>query len=128
MAQDTTFLKIGNHVVQKITKFDVGQNRLYAADSGRDLAGVNHATLIGIYPKIEVGVAQYSQSEMRAFLNAVDTGKHGLSVTWWDEKSGKVRTGESYYINDFTISLVDAKTMRYHPFEFNLIPNTKRGD
>ena len=37
-----------------ITEIEYGYNKLWASDSGRNLAGVNTGTLIGIFPKLKI--------------------------------------------------------------------------
>lgn len=115
-------LYIDGWLVPKLTKYEVAYNRLWADDSGRDMAGNNKATLIGIYPKLQIEVGSYTKDEMNEFLKRAN--KAELSVTWYDAEGMKKRENISYYINDFTISL--KSNGNYKAFSFNLIPNKKR--
>jgi hypothetical protein len=122
MAQQVLY--IGGWKVPKLIKYDVQYNKLWSEDSGRDLTGENKATLVGFYPKIQVQVGSYTQSEMRTFLNKIN--KEAIKVDYYDEQYGKILTGLSYYANDYTISVKNTKKMIYNGFDFNLIPNKKR--
>ena len=110
--------------VPKLIQYEIGYNKLYAEDSGRDLDGNNRATLIGIFPKLQVKVGSYDEQEMSEFLKKVN--KPELRISWYDPEIKGMREGISYYINDFNISLKRAGLMIYEGFSFNLIPNQKR--
>lgn len=118
--------------VPKLVKYSCGYNKLYKDGSGRDLKGVNHAKLIGIYPKLEVQVGSFTQAEMGRFLHEVNSNPNDIKVSWYDEqlayenKNNGIRSNISYYINDFTIDIKKTSTMDYKSFSFNLIPNKKR--
>lgn len=122
MAQQVLYLD--GWLVPKLTKYEVAYNKLWASDSGRDMAGENKGTLIGIYPKLQVEVGSYTENEMSLFLSKVN--KAEITVSWYDAEIKGLRTNVSYYINDFTISPKSIKTMKYQGFSFNLIPNKKR--
>lgn len=115
-------LYIDGWLVPKLTKFEVAYNKLWADDSGRDMAGNNKGTLIGIFPKIQVEVGSYTPTEMNNFLSHANKGE--LSVSWYDAQGEKTWNNISYYINDFAISVKPSGY--YNGFNFNLIPNRKR--
>lgn len=117
-------LFINGWLVPKLTKYETSYNKLWASDSGRDMAGNNKGTLIGIYPKIQVEVGSYTEEEMSRFLK--ETNKAELLVSWYDAETKEQAVNISYYSNDITVSLKNTKTMKYNAFSFNLIPNKKR--
>ena len=117
-------LYIDSWKVPKLIKYEVAYNKLWADDSGRDLAGNNKATLIGIFPKLQVEVGSYNEEEMSQFLKKVNKAK--WSINWYDAETKAMRNGVSYYINDFSVSLKNTAAMKYNGFNFNLIPNKKR--
>ena len=117
-------LYINGWLVPKLIKYETGYNKLWASDSGRDMAGENKGTLIGIYPKLQVEVGSYTEEEMSRFLKEVN--KAELMISWYDAETKATAINISYYINDFTISLKNTRTMKYNSFSFNLIPNKKR--
>lgn len=118
--------------VPKLVQYKCGYDKLYKEGSGRDLKGVNHSKLVGIYPKLEVQVGEFTQEEMGRFLHEVNTKPNDIKVSWYDEqlayeqKNNGIRANISYYINDFSIDVKKTSTMMYKGFSFNLIPNTKR--
>ena len=122
MAQQVLY--IDGWLVPKLTKYEIAYNKLWADDSGRDMAGNNKGTLIGIFPKIQVQVGTFDEDEMKTFLQKVN--KAELTISWYDPEIKGIRSGVSYYINDFTVSPKNTKTMKYNAFSFNLIPNKKR--
>lgn len=115
-------LYIDGWLVPKLIKYEISYNKLWADDSGRDMAGNNKGTLIGIFPKIQVEVGSYTASEMDEFLSKAN--KAELSIRWYDAQSMKQWDDISYYINDFAISVKNSG--KYNGFSFNLIPNRKR--
>ena len=76
-------LFINGWKVPKLMQYEVAYNKLYADDTGRDLDGNNRATLIGIFPKLQV--------------------KAELKISWYDPEIKTLRNGISYYINDFNV-------------------------
>lgn len=118
-------LFINGWAVPKLVQYAVADNKLWSDDSGRDMAGNNKGTLIGIFPKIQVKVGSFSEDEMSQFLSIVDDNPE-LTVKWWDPRSKTLRNGDSYYINDFEVTLINTRTMKYKGFDFNLIPNRKK--
>lgn len=122
MAQQVLY--IDGWLVPRLIKYEIAYNKLWADDSGRDMAGNNKGTLIGIFPKIQVQVGPFDEDEMKTFLQKVN--KAELKINWYDPEIKDIRSGVSYYINDFTVSPKNTKTMKYNAFSFNLIPNKKR--
>lgn len=122
MAKQVLF--IDDWEVPKLVKYAINYNKLWADDSGRDMSGENKATLIGVFPKLNVEVGCFNKDEMSTFLSKVNKAK--VTVKWYDAESDSIREGASYYANDFTIDLKSSKRMVYKPFSFNLIPNKKR--
>ena len=96
-------LFINGWKVPKLMQYEVAYNKLYADDTGRDLDGNNRATLIGIFPKLQVKVGSYTEQEMSEFLKQVN--KAELKISWYDPEIKTLRNGISYYINDFNVSL-----------------------
>lgn len=117
-------LYIDGWLVPKLIKYEIAYNKLWANDSGRDMTGENKGTLVGIFPKLQVEVGSFDEEEMSLFLKKVN--KAEISVSWYDAETKILRENLSYYINDFSISPKNTKTMKYNGFSFNLIPNKKR--
>lgn len=71
-----------NNITNYITEIEYGYNKLWASDSGRNLAGVNTGTLIGIFPKIKVSFRKLSQQELEAIAPILDSSVQ--YVTYYD--------------------------------------------
>lgn len=110
--------------VPKLIKYSIQYNKLWADDSGRDMSGENKGTLIGFFPKLSIDVGSFTEDEMSTFLSKVNKAK--FNISWYDSEIKGIRSGISYYINDYEIEMKSSKRMTYRPFSFNLIPNKKR--
>ena len=53
---------------QYILSAKYGYHKLWASDTGRNLAGVNTGTLIGIFPKITLQFRKLTKTELEAML------------------------------------------------------------
>ena len=103
--------------------YKVQYNKLWSEDSGRNIAGENKGTLVGIFPKILLEFGSMNEDEMAEFLSWADLPE--ITVTWYDAKIKGTRTA-SYYTNSPEIDLKSQSTMKYKRFSLNLIPNKKR--
>ena len=116
-------LQINGMPVKKLISYKVQYNKLWGQDSGRNLAGVNKGTLIGIFPKIILEIGSMDEYEMETFLAWTDLPE--INVTYYDARYRELRTA-SYYSNSPEASLKNKNTMKYDRITINLIPNQKR--
>lgn len=72
----------GINMGQYITEVEYGYNKLWANDSGRNLAGVQTGTLIGIFVKLKVNFKKLTQSELELIAPILD--KATQNVTYYD--------------------------------------------
>lgn len=72
----------GINIGQYITEAEYGYNKLWANDSGRNLAGVQSGTLIGIFPKIKLNFIKLTQSELELIAPILDKATQNL--TYYD--------------------------------------------
>lgn len=72
----------GINMGQYITEVEYGYNKLWASDSGRNLAGVQSGTLIGIFPKLRVNFKKLTQQELELIAPILD--KATQNVTYYD--------------------------------------------
>ena len=73
----------GINMGQYITEVEYGYNKLWAAsDSGRNLAGTQSGTLIGIFPKLKVNFRKLTKSELELIAPILD--KPTQNVTYYD--------------------------------------------
>lgn len=59
-------------------------NKLWSSDSGRNLAGTQTGTLIGIYPKLILQFRRLTKSELETIVPILDSANQ--SVTYYDPK------------------------------------------
>ena len=72
----------GINMGQYITEIEYGYNKLWASDSGRNLAGVQSGTLIGIFPKLKVNFRKLTKEELELIAPILD--KPTQNVTYYD--------------------------------------------
>jgi hypothetical protein len=116
-------IKIGNTTIPNIVKYKVGRNKLWK-DAERNMNGDVRATLIGIFPKIELEIGVCTQDEMATLTQLLD--QDYFSVTWFDVRVGTTCTA-NYYAGDYSPELLSKSRGLYKPFTVNLIPVSKRG-
>ena len=86
------------------------------------MAGELKASLIGIFPKIELEFRHLTSSEMKSLLALLKPAV--LSVSWWDAESESYKTG-NFYAGDFSYSKLHKDLDRYDKFTVSLIPYKK---
>ena len=64
---------------QYITEAKYGYNKLWASDSGRNLAGVQSGTLIGIFPKIILQFRPLTANELKIIVPILDSANQTVS-------------------------------------------------
>jgi hypothetical protein len=85
---------------QYITEAKFGYHKLWAEDSGRNLAGVQSGTLIGIFPKITLQFRKLSKSELEIVAPILDLANQTL--TYYDPNK-KANTTITTYTGDWEI-------------------------
>lgn len=112
-------LKINNQVVTKFVKYEILYAKLWAEDSGRNMAGVMEGTMIGIFPKLQITVGKLNENEISSLIAILNAPY--MSVTYYDIETKTSRTAQ-YYAGDITPSMIKKSISRYGEFSFNLIP------
>ena len=115
-------VKIDGVTIPHIVTYKIGRAKLWK-DSERNMAGDVRATLIGIFPKIQLQVGYTTQEEMSALTQILD--KDYFSVTWFDVRIQETVTAD-YYASDYDVELDSKSRGRYKPFDVNLVPISKR--
>lgn len=85
---------------QYITQAQYGYNKLWAPDSGRNLAGVQSGTLIGIFPKIILQFKPLTKSELEVIVAILDTANQ--TVTYYDPNK-KTNVTMTTYTGDYEV-------------------------
>ena len=110
-------ISIGKYIVE--AKFQY--NKLYASDSGRNLAGVQSGTLIGIFPKIILQFRPLSKTELELIAPILDSASQ--SVTYYDPVKKSNITMDTY-TGDW--ELTNINIMQNEPFSISFIAKKKR--
>ena len=100
----------GVNMGQYIVQAQYSYNKLWGPDSGRNLAGVQSGTLIGIFPKIILQFRALNQTELETIVPILDASNQ--TVTYYDPKEKAsvtmtTYTGDYQYVNK---DIVDSNT------------------
>ena len=83
-------ISMGQYLVQ--AQFDY--NKLWSSDSGRNLAGTQSGTLIGIFPKLILQFKPLTKEELNIIAPILDKARQ--SVTYYDPNKNKKITMTTY--------------------------------
>ena len=81
------------------------------------------ASLIGIFPKIELEIGVTTQEQMAQLTQLLD--QDYFSVTWFDVRVQGTVTA-NYYAGDYSPELLSKSRGLYKPLSVNLVPVSKR--
>ena len=99
-------ISMGQYLVEAKYQF----NKLWASDSGRNLAGVQSGTLIGIFPKLILQFRKLTKTELELIVPILDSANQ--TVTYYDPFK-KANTTMTTYTGDYEISnknIIDNKS------------------
>ena len=83
-------VSMGQYLVE--AKF--GYNKLWANDSGRNLAGVMSGTLLGIFPKITLQFGRLTKNQLETIIPILDAPRQ--TVSYYDPNQKGYRLMETY--------------------------------
>ena len=89
-------INMGQYLVQA----QFGYHKLWSEDSGRNLAGTQSGTLIGIFPKLILQFRKLTQTELETIIPILDNARQ--SVTYYDPNK-KAQTTMTTYTGDYEI-------------------------
>ena len=89
-------INLGKYIVQATYSY----NKLWSNDSGRNLAGTQSGTLVGIFPKIVVQFRKLTKSELELLTPILDSARQ--TVQYYDP-SKKTMTRMTTYTGDYEI-------------------------
>lgn len=115
-------LKIDGEAIPHIVSYKIGRAKLWK-ESSRNMSGDVRATLIGIFPKIQLQIGYTTQEEMSALTALLD--KAFFTVEWFDVRTQET-TSAQYYASDYDVELDSKSKGRYKPFSVSLVPVSKR--
>lgn len=84
----------GVNFADYVTEVKYGYNKLWAEDSGRNLAGTQSGTLIGIFPKLEVSFKKLTKEELETIAPILD--KATQNTTYYDPVKKGLYTMSTY--------------------------------
>lgn len=86
---------------QYLVEAKYGYNKLWSSDSGRNLAGTQTGTLIGIFPKLILQFRKLTQSELEIIVPILDSPRQ---TTSYYDPNKKAQTTMTTYTGDYEIS------------------------
>ena len=110
-------ISIGKYLLQA----DYEYNKLWASDSGRNLAGEQTGTLIGIFPKLVLQFRKLTKDEVRLLSPILDSARQ--TVQYYDDNKGTMITMTTY-TGDW--KLVNKGIEQNEPFSCSFISTRKR--
>ena len=115
----------GINMGQYLVQATYGYNKLWSSDSGRNLAGTQTGTLIGIFPKLVLQFRKLTKSELEIIIPILDSANQ--NTTYYDPKKKQnvtmtTYTGDYEIVNKYIIN-GDRKN---EPFSCSFIAVSKR--
>lgn len=99
MLIDKNSLEIdGIKMAQYITDVHFGYHKIWSSKSGRNMAGVNSGTLVGIFPKITMKFRRLNKEEAGIILSLFNKAEN--KVTFYNPDIKKPIQNMSCYSND----------------------------
>lgn len=119
---NATLLKINGTTVAGLSGYKVGFNKLWA-DADRNMNGDVRASLIGIFPKLELTFRDaLNENEIQAICALLD--QPYFNVTYYSPKA-KAPVTARYYASDYAPELLDKTRGLYKSFTVSLVPVSK---
>lgn len=115
-------VKIEDLTIPHLVSYKIGRSKLWK-DSDRNMSGEVRATLIGIFPKIQMEIGYTTQEEMSQLTQLLD--RDFFTVTWFDVRTQETFSAD-YYASDYDVELDSKSKGRYKPFSVSLVPVRKR--
>ncbi|MBR3169189.1 hypothetical protein IKF23_01995 [Candidatus Saccharibacteria bacterium] len=122
MAYSGALLKINGTTINGLSGYKIGYNKLWK-DADRNMNGDVRATLIGIFPKLELTFRDaLTENEVSQIINLLD--QPYFSVTYFSPKTKGAVTA-NYYASDYAPELLDKARGLYKSFTVSLVPVSK---
>lgn len=124
---DKNSLKVNNiSLGQYITNVEYQYNKLWGSDSGRNLAGDQSGTLLGIFVKIVVTFRKLTKSELEYLAPVLDSAYQ--TVTYYDPLK-KANVSMATYTGDYSFNnnnIVGQNGHRNEGFNISFIAVSRR--
>lgn len=115
-------LTIDGTAITELVNYKVTRAKLWK-DADRNMSGDIRATLIGVFPKLELNIGVTTQDRLQDICELLDQSY--FSVTYFDQKVGGTRTAQ-YYASDYSPEMLSKTRGLWKPFTVNLIPVSKQ--
>lgn len=115
-------LTIDGVTIPELVSYKVTQAKLWK-DADRNMNGDVRATLIGVFPKIELTIGLVNRARAAAISAKLD--KAYFSVTYFDPSLNANRTAQ-YYAGDYSFELQTKQRGIFKPTQVALVPVSKR--
>lgn len=122
MIYEGNLVKINDEIIPAIVNYKVGRNKLWK-NAERNMSGDVRASLIGIFPKIELSIGITTQVQMAELTEILD--QDFFLVEYFDVRTQGTTTA-NYYAGDYAVELLNKSKGLYKPFSVSLIPVSKR--
>lgn len=99
----------------------IGYYKLWSSDSGRNMAGTNTGTLIGIFPKLQLTFRSLNDLDLSKILKLIN--KANMTLSYWDTELQQQKS-LSCYAGDVETPV--KKLGKYQSFNVSIISNAKR--
>lgn len=114
-------INMGQYLVQAT----YGYNKLWSSDSGRNLAGTQTGTLIGVFPKLVLQFRKLTKSELEIIIPVLDSPNQ--NTTYYDPNKKQnvtmtTYTGDYEIVNKYIIN----GNRKNEPFSCSFIAVSKR--
>ena len=127
MFLDKDSIKVNDvSIGQYLTEAEYQYNKLWGSDSGRNLAGDQSGTLLGIFVKIVVTFRKLTKAEMETIVPLLDSAYQ--TVTYYDpykkqETSMATYTGDYSFINK---NIIGQNSHKNEGFQISFIAVSRR--
>ena len=110
---------------QYLVEAKYGYNKLWANDSGRNLAGTMSGTLLGIFPKLTLQFGRLNKTQLEVIAPILDSTNQ--TVTYYDPNK-KAQITMTTYTNDYEINNknIIQGNVKNDPFSCAFISKRKR--
>ena len=120
-----SFIIDGLNMGQYLTEIEFAYHKYWASDSGRNLAGTQSGTLVGIFPKFKLSFRKLTKEELQLIAPILD--KATQNTTYDDPVKGRITistyTGDWATLNRNTFSNIAHAN---EPFSISVIARKKR--
>ena len=122
MAYSGDLLRINGTTISGLSGYKIGYNKLWK-DAERNMNGEVRASLIGIFPKLELTFRDaLTENEVSTIIALLD--QPYFSVTYFSPKTKGTVTA-NYYASDYAPELLDKARGLYKSFTVSLVPVSK---